>query len=278
MGCTTEYAPPMKWLTLAVVALLAWAGAILLLQRSVLFPRHAISPPGTPPEGGERWWIDTDAGRTEALFLPGHGTSADKPGPLVVFTHGNAELIDYWIDGMAPYRRAGVNVLLPEYRGYGRSDGRPSQRALASDASAFLERALARPEVDPERLVLHGRSLGGGVVCDLAKGHPPAAMVLQSTFESVASMAWQTLLVPRFLILDPMDNLAAARALNAPLLVIHGRHDEVIPFPHGQSLAAAARDGRLIEKDSGHNDMPMDSTYWNEVLGFLREQGVLELD
>ncbi len=265
----------MKWLVLLVVALSVWAAAILLLQRSVLFPRHAISPPPSPPEGGETWWLDTSAGRTEARFLPGVGADALHPGPLAVFTHGNGELIDFWIDGMDAYRRAGVSVLLPEYRGYGRSAGRPGQRALVQDASAFLDRALARPEVDPDRLIFHGRSLGGGVVCGLATRQAPAAMVLQSSFSSVTAMAWRTLLVPRFLVLDPFDNLGAVRRLEAPLLVIHGRHDEVIPFEHGQALAEAAPNGRLIAKECGHNDMPMGTGFWADVLGFLKEQGVV---
>ena len=82
---------------------------------------------------------------------------------MVLFAHGNAEVIDY-IALMSPYRDAGISVALLEYRGYGRSTGGPSE-GLIADGLALVERLKARPDVDPEQILLHGRSLGGGVVC-----------------------------------------------------------------------------------------------------------------
>jgi hypothetical protein len=196
----------------------------------------------------------------------------------VIFAHGNAELIDYWTEELSPYREMGVSVFLPEYRGYGRSAGSPSEQAIRSDYLAFHELLLARPEVDPSRVVYHGRSLGGGAVCSLASERPPAAMILQSTFESVPAVAARWL-VPSFLILDPFDNLSVVQDLDAKLLVFHGRADATIPFDHGRTLANAARDGRLVAYDGvGHNDCPprerMDH-YWGEIESFLEEAEIL---
>jgi fermentation-respiration switch protein FrsA (DUF1100 family) len=264
----------MKWLLLTLALLGSLSGVVLLLQRAIVFPIRAVPLPGAPPPGGETWWLETDVGAVEARFLPGLGASAEHPGPLVVFSHGNGELIDYWVADLAPYLQAGFNVLLPEYRGYGRSAGRPSQKGIVHDSLAFLDRALARPEVDPARLVFHGRSLGGGVACALAAVRPPTALVLQSTFSSLALMAWQSMRVPRLLVLDPFDNAGVVSRLDVPLLVVHGRHDEVIPYAQGQALAAAAPKGRLLTLECGHNDLPMDSVFWQEVLGFLDENGL----
>ena len=99
-------------------------------------------------------------------------------------------------------------------------------------------------------------------------------MVLQSTFSSLAAMAWRAMKVPRLLVRDPYDNARVVGDLEAPILVIHGRHDEVIPYTHGQALAQTASDGELITVECGHNDMPMGEAFWGEVLGFLREQSV----
>jgi len=268
----------MKWLLIPVLVLILWAAAVLGLQRGVLFPRHAMGPlpplPADPP-GSESWWLDTSQGAVEARFVPGAGVSPEQPGPLVVFAHGNAERIEYWLHSLEPYRQAGISTLLPEFRGYGASAGSPSQAAISADFQAFLGQALLRPEVDQERLLYHGRSMGGGAVCALASQRPPRAMLLQSSFTSVADMAWRAMLVPRLLVRDPFDNLATLRQLSCPVLVVHGRRDEVIPYSHGQALADAAARGRLHTVDCGHNDMAMDAAFWSELWGFLREAGVL---
>jgi hypothetical protein len=168
-------------------------------------------------------------------------------------------------------------VFLPEYRGYGRSAGAPSEAAIVEDFVEFHERLVARPDVDASRIVYHGRSLGGGAVCSLARVRPPAAMILQSTFESVPAVA-RRYLVPRFLVLDPFDNLEVVRSMDARLLVIHGRRDTTIPFAHGRTLSSAARNGRLVAYDAGHNDCPprgQVTEYWEEIRRFLVDAEII---
>src|SRR5699024_1012438 len=135
--------------------------------------------------GLERLWIDSDEGAVEAWFLPGDDVEPARPGPAILFTHGNAELIDHWPDALARYRRLGVSVVLPEYRGYGRSAGSPSEAAIAQDLRALHALLSADPRVDASRIVYHGRSLGGGAVCTLLDAHPPRALILESTFTSI---------------------------------------------------------------------------------------------
>ncbi|MEM6855867.1 MAG: alpha/beta fold hydrolase, partial [Planctomycetota bacterium] len=144
---------------LTVTALL-YAG-----QRLLVFPGAYFPAAGSPdlPAGVEVWTRDTDEGGVEAWIMPGRGATPETPGPAVVFTHGNGETISIWTGEMRWYTERGYTVLLPEYRGYGRSAGRPSQAKIVDDATYFYDRLAARPEVDADRIVFHGRSLGGGV-------------------------------------------------------------------------------------------------------------------
>jgi fermentation-respiration switch protein FrsA (DUF1100 family) len=257
--------------------LVYWAAA-WPLQRRLLFPRAGLRAPDPPTvsfPGLQRLWLDTEAGRVEAWYMPGAGRSAAQPGPAVIFAHGNGEVIDDWATPLRPYVWRGVGVLLPEYRGYGRSAGRPSQAALTDDFVRFYDLLAARPEVDSRRVVLHGRSLGGGVVAALAQRRRPAALVLTSTFTSVPAMA-RRFLLPRFLVRDPFDTLAFLRQHEGPVLIMHGRHDTLIPYRHAVALAAAAPHARLVSVDAGHNDFPVQSPrVWREIFALLEGAGIV---
>jgi pimeloyl-ACP methyl ester carboxylesterase len=274
--------PQVAWLRkLGGVLLFAAMGlvaAVVALERYVIFPRWAIAKPPDPGQvpGIERLFIDTDDGKVEAWLMLGDGVSSASPGPLVVFAHGNGELIDHWREALAPYRKLGVSVLLPEFRGYGRSAGSPSEQAIVGDFARFVELVAARPEVDATRLVYHGRSLGGGVVAQLASRRRPRALVLQSTFTSVAVLA-RSYLVPRSLVLDPFESEAALRELDVPALIMHGRRDRVVPSSHAEALARALRGSRLVWYDADHNDCPPEWDAWfSEIRAHLERSGVLE--
>ncbi len=250
------------------------------IERAFLF-----HPQSAPPDeaiarrtpGLERWWVDTPEGRVEAFFVPGEGVSAEHPGPAIVYAHGNAELIDPLPEWLAPYRAMGVSLLLPEYRGYGRSAGAPTEEAIRADLIAFTDRLAARPEVDASRIAYHGVSLGGGAVAQLASARKPRAIILQSTFTSVAAIAWSHFKVPRFLIADPFDSVEALASLDRPALIFHGERDEVIPFAHGRALHRALPGSRFVAyADVGHNDLPPPGAdYWGEIERFLRASGVI---
>ena len=132
-----------------VFVYLTVALVLFIFQRRFIYPNYLRDAPesgGEEVRGLVKIWREPvkGEGRVEAWFLPGEGASADTPAPLVVFTHGNAELIDDWPSNLDQYRRWGMSVLLPEYRGYGRSGGSPSQEDITADAVWFLEQALAR--------------------------------------------------------------------------------------------------------------------------------------
>ena len=264
----------------AVVALLVLlvAGGILVaavfrMQRAVLFP--ATGWRGPEPDlasyGAERVWLQHGAGRSEAWFLPpvpGRSSTA----PLLVFAHGNGERIDDWLDAFATPRAWGASVLLVEYPGYGRSTGTPSQASVAAAMVAAYDWAVTRTGVDAARVVGWGRSLGGGAVCGLARERPLAALVLESSFTSVRSMAAR-LGLPSFLVRDPFDNLEALRAFAGPVLIVHGERDDMIPVEHARELHRVSKRSRLwIEPGCGHNDCPRP---WAVVREFLVENALL---
>jgi hypothetical protein len=248
------------------------------IQRQILFPRHLLQPmPGAGKDvpGLEKIWIDSPQGRVEGWLLPGSGVSAQKPGPVVIFAHGNGELIDDWPQEMDGYRGIGVSVFLPEYRGYGRSAGAPSQESIGEDFLRFYDIVAARFDVDRDRMVFHGRSLGGGAVCDLASKRKPCALILQSTFTSVKDMA-RRFMMPGPLVSDPFDNNSVVRSLDLPILIIHGRNDDLIPFEHAERNRDAAKNVKLIQYDCGHNDCPPDWTvYWRDLHDFLKLNGIV---
>ena len=253
----------------------AYCLVLFLVQRQVIFPRYMI-PSSLPPDLKilqiEPWWLETSFGKVEAWFLP--PAAADKPAPAVIFGHGNGELIDYWPKELARFSAMGIGLLLVEYPGYGRSAGSPSQASIAETFILAYDRLAARTDVDPTRIVLFGRSLGGGAVCDLTLRRPSAALILMSCFKSVSAFAVRYL-APAFLIRDPFDNLAAVRRYQGPVLVMHGKFDEVVPFSHGQALHSAAQTGKMVVYEAGHNDCPPDwAVFWRDVEDFLKANGI----
>ena len=268
--------PVVKILAAAIGFYTVYCALLFIVQRQVIFPRYMIPTPAAPDYkalGIEPLWLETSFGKVEAWYLPPAAT--DKPAPAVIFGHGNGELIDYWPSELGRFASMGVGLLLVEYPGYGRSAGPPSQDSLSETFTRAYDDLAARSDVDPARIVLFGRSLGGGAVGELALKRPSAALILMSSFKSVKAFAARYL-APAFLIRDPFDNEKALRQYAGPVLVVHGNADEVVPFSHGQALHAAARNGKMIVYEAGHNDCPPDwAVFWRDVEGFLRGAGIL---
>ena len=249
-------------------------GADSSARPRLLHPRRVHCADDVAPGVDAVLSVSTDEGVSRAWWLLGDGRSAASPGPMVLFAHGNGESVDDWVEPLEAYRRAGVSVLLPEYRGYGRSDGSPTEAHLVDDATRLLDLALERPEVDRSRVVLHGRSLGSGVACGVAARRAPRVLVIQSGFASLARLM-RRWLIPRPFVRDPFDNEAVLRDLDVPVLILHGTRDAVIPFSHGERLARAARNGTLHALDCAHSDCPF-ATLWQHIEPFLRAHGVLD--
>ena len=247
----------------AAVCLLAW-----FVQDPVVFPLSVEEPldRGVPP-GADLIWVETEAGeRVESWFFPGLGRSAQSPGAALIFFHGNAQLLDHALEYAELYPTWGISVLLVEYRGYGRSGGRPSQTAIGRDMDAFHAALIARPEVDPARLIYHGRSLGCGVAADLTRRQPAQALILESSFTSLRAM-FRRYGLPGFLARHPFDVLDVVERFDGPILLLHGTQDDIVPVAQARRLAAVAHHAELIEFEALH-DLPPD---WPAHVGAIRD-------
>lgn len=192
----------------------------------------------------------------DGIELHGWFIPAGQSRGTLLFFHGNAGNISHRLDSLAIFNRLGLDTLIFDYRGYGRSEGVPSEQGLYKDAEAALgyltrQRGLARQDI-----VYFGRSLGGAVAAWLAARQPPGALILESTFTSAPDMAAE--LYPwypsRLLTRMDYNALANIRKVNSPVLIIHSREDEIVPFSHGQRLFDAAHQPRqLLEIQGGHN-------------------------
>ncbi|MFT5353874.1 MAG: fermentation-respiration switch protein FrsA (DUF1100 family) [Polyangiales bacterium] len=250
------------------------------IESAMLFPGQFGDQVQSPPPDAEVGWLDSPEGRVEYWTLIGEGATADAPGPAVIYTHGNGERIDMWPSEMRPYRRLGVTVILAEFRGYGQSAGKPCEEAFAADLRSLRLALADDARIDMDRLVYHGRSLGGGALGTLIAEHPPRALILESTFRSFPKVAWDRMYVPSFLLRNRFDTEAALSHYAGPLLVMHGDRDQLIPTHHGEALARAPRpEGspapRLHIASSGHNDMLRGAVYWSAIESLLRDAGVL---
>jgi pimeloyl-ACP methyl ester carboxylesterase len=158
----------------AVAAVVLYAGflvALYLGQASIIYPgaENRVAPIAPLGHGGEVMRISTSAGSVEALFLPAPGDASASQSPLVIFGHGNGEVIDYWVTALDGFRERGIGVLLVEYPGYGRSSGLPSEKSIRAVMDAAYDRIVTDRRVDRARIVGFGQSLGGGAICLLAK-------------------------------------------------------------------------------------------------------------
>ena len=208
-----------------------------------------VTPQGPRLAG---WFVTNDAGRA----------------PLVLYFGGNAEDVSGLI-GVAD-RFAGSSLMLLNYRGYGGSEGVPGEPALFEDALFAYDYAARRSDVDPQRIVAMGRSLGSGVAVHLAAHRPVAAVVLVSPYDSVRALAqsvypWMPV---KLLLKHPFDSLSHAAALRAPLLCLVAERDGVIPPAHSRRLfdAWGAGQKRWIElRGADHDNVDADPRYWEEI-------------
>lgn len=232
--------------------------ALFLLQSCLIYhpdtPTRAIV--ATPDSIGlayEPVKIPTDDGLTlDAWFVP----AQDARG-VVLFFHGNAGNISHRLQSIRLFNQLRLSTLILDYRGYGQSEGEPSEEGTYRDAEAAWHYLTDQRGMSPKQIVIFGRSLGGAVAAHAAKGRDAGALILESAFTSVPDMAAQIywFLPVRWLTRFDYDTEAALASVSMPVMVIHSPDDHIVPFAHGRALFAAAREPkRFLKINGGHNN------------------------
>lgn len=263
------------WRLARIVLLLAAVGLTLI----VVFESKFIYFPSKYPEGDWRlrepravegraavrvedvWLTAGDGVRLHAWHaapVVGRGTTLEPVATdrALLYLHGNGGNISHRQEIIERFASLPANVLALDYRGYGRSQGTPSEDGLYADARAAWDYLAESRKVSADRVVIYGESLGGAVAVDLASKVQPCALVVQSSFTSIADMAAEVMpFVPRFVIRTKMDSLEKIARVRAPVLVVHSPADEVVPYKLGRKLYDAAPEPKRFHeiKDAPHN-------------------------
>jgi len=185
------------------------------------------------------WWVPAQNGK---------GT--------VLFCHGNAGNISHRLETVLLLNKLDLNVLIFDYRGFGKSEGSPSEEGTYRDAEAAWNYVTTIQKKDPKKVIIHGRSLGGAVASWLAVKHTPSMLIIESSFTSMRDIArHHCSFTPALAIISyEYNSLEKVKDLRCPLLIIHSTDDEVIPYAHGQRLYAAAGEPKELVTITGtHN-------------------------
>lgn len=167
----------------------------------------------------------------------------------------------------------GADILIPEYRGYDYAAGFPTQNRIVDDVVYFIDRLQEQNEYD--KIIYHGRSLGGGVAAAVMKKKTPDALITESTFTSIKAFA-RGYLAPPFLVRDPYQTKKNInKHEDVPLLLFHGRHDTTVPVKHAEQLKQVRPDAQLNIMECSHNDCPPDyKQYWQNIYNFLQSNNI----
>jgi len=250
-------------LALAYVALvvLAW-----LYQERLAFPAPRAPVPDPQRLGvtnGERIeLVMADGTKLAGWYLAPVRAGAQHAAPLhlspaLLWFYGNGENIATIWPILRDFQPPAAALLVVDYPGYGGSDGRTTEAGLYRAADAAYTALAARPEVDPRRIYVYGRSLGSAAATYTATRHPVSGLILESPFTNAADMARDAYrILPRFILRLSLDNLGRMNQVHCPVLVFHGTADRLVPIAMGRQVAAAAAgpvEFVLIE-GSGHNE------------------------
>lgn len=260
----------LVWILLAgLILICAFFGMIYLNQDKVIFQTKALSS-----EAEQRYQDDAVSfERADGTLLQGwFRRHADADAPLLIYYGGNAEEISW---NLEPLGQLNTSVLLINYRGYGQSGGKPSERALKDDALWLLDRISQQHAIPLQRIVVMGRSLGSGIASHVAALRPVAAVVLTTAFDSFPALARAN--YPRlplaWLMKHRFESDLLAPTITQPMLTLIAGQDRIVPPAHARRLASLWQGPVTTQEfpQAGHIDITEQPDYWPSIKRFINE-------
>jgi uncharacterized protein len=263
------------------IARAALIGYLLVLAGMMFLEDSLIYHPSVYPHGDwqspgfafeDAWFTSADGTQLHGWYVP-----AENPRAVILFCHGNAGNITNWASRVGTLNyELGATVLIFDYRGFGRSQGKPNERGILADARAARAWLAERAGVAETDIVLMGDSLGGGVAVDLAAADGARGLVLQNTFSSLPDVAahYFPWLPVRWLMRTRLDSINKIAQYHGPLLQSHGDADTTVPYPLACRLFEAANEPKQLITLPGrdHNDY-LPPAFYETLKKFLAELG-----
>ena len=263
--------PILRWVL--IVAAVYSLSIRLFENGAIYFPEPYPATGWEPEKAGllveDCYFPTMDGVLLHAWYVPAKGDFT------LLYLHGNAGNITNRLEPLLRLRTLPAGILIVDYRGYGRSQGKPSEAGLYLDADAAYRYLTETKHAPPQRLILLGESLGTAVAVELATRHPVAGLILEAPFPSARDVARRSVPLPfaGFLIRTKFDSTARIASVNAPILMVHGERDSTIPIDLGRKLFAAAREPKFFYalSQADHNDISLvgGEAYSNRIREFL---------
>ena len=264
----------MKILLLIIFILIIFRVFFIYLeQKSLYHPYKEI--PQTPGDLGVAY-EEVNFKTVDGRLLNGWFVPARDAKITFLYCHGNAGNIYHRLHKVKFFNELGVNFFIFDYRGYGKSTGAPSEKGLYKDAQAAYDYLISRNDVDKNKIVAYGKSLGGPIAADLCLHRKLSALIVEGSFASVALRAQQLypFLPMKLLIIQKYDTMSKVKDIRIPKLIAHARGDDVISFRHGEILfKIAAEPKQFLPFEGTHNDdeYVISSAYREELKKFLKQ-------
>ncbi|MBI3602435.1 MAG: alpha/beta hydrolase [Candidatus Omnitrophica bacterium] len=243
--------------TLAGIVFIVFVGLFVLVKylehTAVFFPSKSMD--STPAQAGmpyEDLYLTTSDGVKINAWL----IKSSPQAATILFAHGNAGTMSDRVMKIKFFHDLGLNVLVFDYRGYGKSQGYPTEKGVYLDAVAVYDYLQSRPDIDHQRIIGYGASLGGVVAVDLATRRKLAALMIESSITSAKDMSQRLYpFLPSFLMSIKFDSMSKIKNIDVPKLFLHSPEDQIVPLSMGQKLYEAARGPKsFLFTYGGHND------------------------
>jgi len=236
----------------ALFCLFVFVYARYIEMRSIFYPMKAIE---ATPKDINLDYEDIYFKTQDGLKLNGWLIKNPKAKAIILFFHGNAGNISHRLEKILIFNQLGLNVFVIDYRGYGRSQGRPSELGIYKDAQAAFDFLVSRKDINKNNLISYGESIGGAVAIDLATKRNVACLIVDSSFTSASQMGKKFYpFIPSFLFWTKFDSISKVKNINTAKIFIHSINDEIVPFEFGKRLYEAASQPKEFLKIIGGHD------------------------